>query len=560
MSTTFRPAPWAALHRELGLDPPPACNDLPFSEHIARNAEHFPERTVLQFFDREISCRELEQLVARCAGALAQLGVRRGDVVGLHMPNIPQYVIAVGAIARLGAIGTGVSPLLAPGELAYQLRDASVSVLVSLDTLAAGVLPRVEAMPACLRTVIVAGAGDHVGAPARPLPALPGLAVESWPALMARAEPVHAQTPVAWNDTFMIQYTGGTTGPPKGAMLSVRNLLFNAEQAAAYAPWNEDGSEVVYSPFPMFHVAGLSVNLNSVRYACRTMLFPDPRDIDTIVRQMRRHPPTRIGAVPTLYQMLLAHPGFHEVDFSRLRIALSGAAPLALEDRRRIEAVIGANRLSDVFGMTETGPVHVCNPPMRAKPDAVGIPIGAADTRIVDLETGTRELPFGEPGEIITSGPQVMKGYLNLPEESARALRVLDGRTWMFTGDVGWMDEEGYIHLCDRAKDMLIVGGYKVFSVEVEDKLMSLPEIAQCAVIGTPDTQRAGNEVVNLYVELAESAREQDENALRERILAFCRANLSPYKVPKLIHFIERIPLTPVGKIDKKALRAAPAA
>jgi long-chain acyl-CoA synthetase len=549
----FRPAPWAALHRELGLDPPPPCCDWPFAEYISRNAEHSGDRVVLQYLDREISCRELEREVARCAGALHALGVRKGDVVGLHMPNVPQYVIAVGAIARLGAIGTGVSPLLAPGELAFQLADSAVSVLVTLDKLAAAVLPRLGKWPPGLRSVIVAGAGDYLGAPAPALPDLPGLGVASWTALLDAAEPIHAQTPVAWNDTFMIQYTGGTTGRPKGAMLSVRNMLFNVEQMAAYAPWGED--EVMYSPFPMFHVAGLSAHVNAVRYACRTMLFPDPRDIDAIVRQMQRFPPTRMAAVPSMYQMLLAHPGFAQVDFSRLRLAGSGAAPLSLEDRRRIEAVIGKNKLSDVFGMTETGPVHVSNPPMRSKPAAVGIPVAAADTRIVDLETGTREMPFGEPGEIITSGPQVMQGYLNLPEESARSLRQLDGRTWMFSGDVGWMDEEGYVHLCDRAKDMLIVGGYKVFSVEVEDKLMSLPAIAQCAVIGTPDTQRAGNEVVNLYVELSDAGRGRDESALREEILAYCRANLSPFKVPKQVHFIDRIPLTPVGKIDKKALR-----
>ena len=278
--------------------------------------------------------------------------------------------------------------------------------------------------------------------------------------------------------------------------------------------------------------------------------------MDHICRQLQRFPPTRIAAVPTLYQMLVNTPAFGAVDFSRLKIALSGAAPLPAADRARIEAVIGHGKLSDVFGMTETGPVHVCNPPTRCKPAAVGIPVAGADTRIVDLETGTREMPFNEPGEIITSGPQLMQGYLNLPEESARALRVLDGRTWMFTGDVGYMDEEGYVYVCDRAKDMLIVGGYKVFSVEIEDKLKALGGVAQSAVIGTPDAGRPGNDVVNLYVELTPAARARDEDAMRAEILAFCRENLAPYKVPKRIVFVEQIPVTAVGKIDKKRLRA----
>jgi long-chain acyl-CoA synthetase len=306
----------------------------------------------------------------------------------------------------------------------------------------------------------------------------------------------------------------------------------------------------------MFHAAGLAIHIAGIRFGCRVLLVTDPRDVAFICAQLKRFPPTRIAAVPTLYQMLVDTPAFGEIDFSRLKTAMSGAAPLPGEDRRRIEAIIGPNKLSDVFGMTESGPVHVCNPPMRGKPTTVGIPVAGADTRIVDLETGSREMPFGEPGEIITSGPHVMLGYLNLPEESARALRELDGRKWMFTGDVGFMDEEGYITLCDRAKDMLIVGGYKVFSVELEDKLKSLDCIAQSAVIGTPDTRRPGNDIVNLYVELDAEAKRRDPETVRREINDFCRANMAAYKVPKNIVLIEAIPLTPVGKIDKKALRA----
>lgn len=265
--------------------------------------------------------------------------------------------------------------------------------------------------------------------------------------------------------------------------------------------------------------------------------------------------PTRLAAVPSLYQMLITCPAVAAVDFSRLKSAVSGAAPLAGDDRRKIEAVIGSGILSDVFGMTETGPVHVCNPPMRSKPTSVGIPVPGADTRIVDLETGTREMPVGEAGEIITSGPQVMKGYLNLPDESAKAMRVWQGKTWMYTGDVGYTDDEGYIYLCDRAKDMLIVGGFKVFSVELEDKLQALDCIASSAVIGTADEKRPGNDIVNLYVELTPAARERDPDEVKAEILAYCRDNMAPYKIPKAIVILDRMPLTAVGKLDKKALR-----
>ncbi|MBK9466938.1 MAG: AMP-binding protein [Gammaproteobacteria bacterium] len=551
----FRPAPWLALHRSLGLEPPPAFDDRPLAGHLALHAAHRPEAVAIQFHDRGIGYGELFTQGLRLATALRALGVAKGDVVGLHLPNVPQYLVAVTALSRLGAVGTGVSPLLAPGEIAFQLKDAGVKVLLTLDALAAAVLPRITDMPACLHTVIATGAGESLGLPCGPAPELPGLRTMRYPDLVGAAKADCPQTPVTGDDTFMIQYTGGTTGRPKGAMLSIRNLMYNPQQTEAYAGWSGGYDEVLMSAFPLFHIAGLSVHVAALRYGCRTLLIPDPRDMDFICRQLQRFPPTRIAAVPTLYQMLVNTPAFREVDFSRLKIALSGAAPLPLEDRRRIEAIIGANRLSDVFGMTETGPVHVCNPPMRCKPTAVGIPVAATDTRIVDLETGTREMPFNEPGEIIASGPQVMKGYLNLPGESARALRVLDGRTWMFTGDVGYMDEEGYVHVCDRAKDMLIVGGYKVFSVEIEDKLKALDCIAQSAVIGTPDTARPGNDVVNLYVELTPGARTRDEEAVRAEILAFCRENMAPYKVPKHLILIEQIPVTAVGKIDKKALR-----
>jgi len=552
----FRPAPWLPIHRALGLEPPPAFDDRPLAEHLAGHAQRKPEAVALQFHDRGLTFAELQAQSGRLATALRALGIGKGDVVGLHMPNVPQYVIAVAALSRLGAVGTGLSPLLAPGEIAYQMQDAGVQVLITLDALAAAVLPRVDPLPDCLHSVIVTGAGEYLGLPCGAAPDLPRCRVMRWPDLLGAARDDCAQTPVSADDTFMIQYTGGTTGRPKGAVLSVRNLMHNPQQAEAYAAWTGEDEEVLMSAFPMFHAAGLAIHVAGVRFGCRTLLIPDPRDLDFICRQLKRFPPTRIAAVPTLYQMLVNNPAFREVDFSRLKIALSGAAPLPLADRQRIEAVIGANKLSDVFGMTETGPVHVSNPPMRCKPASVGIPVAGADTRIVDLETGTREMPFGEPGEIITAGPQVMKGYLNLPEESARAMRVLDGRTWMFTGDVGYMDEEGYVYLCDRAKDMLIVGGYKVFSVEVEDKLKALDSIAQSAVIGTPDAARPGNDVVNLYAELTPAARERDPDEVRAEILAFCRENMAPYKVPKNVVLIEQIPLTPVGKIDKKVLRA----
>ena len=236
-------------------------------------------------------------------------------------------------------------------------------------------------------------------------------------------------------------------------------------------------------------------------------------------------------------------------------MAATGAAPLTSDDRRQIEEVIGEGRLCDAFGMTETSPVYIVNPPHRLKPACLGIPVPGADVKIMDVETGTKEMPTGEPGEIVTSGPHVMKGYLNLPEESAKAMREFEGKTWMYTGDVGFMDEEGYVSISDRAKDMLIVGGYKVFSVELEDKLKNLDFIANSAIIGVTDKARPGNDIVNVFIELSEEFKQADQADIEAQLMAFCRENMSPYKVPKKVHFIDAIPLTAIGKLDKKVLR-----
>ncbi len=549
----FNTPPWQAIYDELGIEVP-EIDDRPLGHFVEEHATARPDSVALQYFEREISYRELNELANRCANGLLCLGVTRDDVVGIHLPNIPQYVIALVACAKIGCAGSGVSPLMAPSEIAHQVGDAGISVLLSLDKLVESSLANIKEIPDCLKHVIVASAADYIS-PSEPAEfGIAGVACHHFLAMLDNAPAEYSQQPVAADDTMMVQYTGGTTGRPKGAELTVRSLMYNPLQCAAYSPW-ETGSEVVATAFPMFHAAGLAFTIASLRFGARLFLIPDPRDLEYFCQLMHRFPPTRLAAVPSLYQMLIACPDITGVDFSSLKIAHSGAAPLAGDDRRKIEAVIGENKLSDMFGMTETGPVHVCNPPMRAQPTSVGIPVPGADTRIVDLETGTKEMPVGEPGEIITSGPQVMKGYLNLAEESAKALRQWRGKTWMYTGDVGYMDEEGYIYLCDRAKDMLIVGGYKVFSVEVEDKLQELNCIALSAVIGTADEKRPGNDIVNLYVELTPAASKLEPDAVTAEILAFCRENMAPYKIPKLIRIIDQIPLTAVGKLDKKALR-----
>lgn len=547
--------PWQGVYDELGVEAP-SLDDRTLGYWVEEHGKSLAGNTALQYIDREISYRELDETSNQLANALISLGVSKDDVVGIQMPNIPQYLIALAAISKLGCTGSGVSPLLMPGEIVHQIEDAGITTLISFDALANSVLTQLPSIPARLENVIVAGAADYLAPIEVRVPDLAGVNCSTYLSAVDMASTAFEASPADWNDTWMIQYTGGTTGAPKGAEISVRNLMYNICQTSAYSPW-EIGKEVLATAFPMFHVAGLGVTVSAIRHGARALLIPDPRDIEFFCKQMTRFPPTQLAAVPTLYQMLLDHPSFADIDFSNLKVAITGAAPLTATDRERIEAAIGANTICDLFGMTETGPVHVCNPHKRSKAGSIGIPVPGADTRIVDLETGTEEMPFGEAGEIITSGPHVMKGYLNLPDESAKAMREWRGKTWMYTGDVGYMDDEGYIFLCDRAKDMLIVGGFKVFSVEVEDKLKALDMIAESAVVGTPDEKRPGNDIVNLYVELEPGAKDRDAEAIGKEIQEYCRANMAAYKVPKVVRVIDAIPLTPVGKIDKKVLRAS---
>ena len=544
--------PWLAHYTSLNINIP-KFEDRAFGSFIEEHARVRPEAIAMWYVSRGISYSEYNAHANRLANALTELGVNKGDVVGIHLPNIPQYLIMLAAISKVGAIGSGISPLLAPPEVAYQIQDAGIKVIITLNELAL-VLATMPQTPDCLKCTIATDAADLLAPTDFNVPVIKNCQVLTFLGLTQSASDEYTQANVHWNDTFMIQYTGGTTGKPKGAMLSQRNVMHNTEQSMAMNP-AQGSQETLLSAFPMFHIAGLANAIASAINGGLMILVPNPRDIDFICAQLKKHPANVMVGVPALYDMMVANQAFTMLNFSKLRVAVSGAAPLTRGSYDALSAIIGANKISDAFGMTETAPCYTVNPPKRYKLGSIGFPVPNAKVRIRDVETGNQDMPCGIPGEIICAGPQVMKGYLNLPNESAKALREIDGERWMFSGDVGYMDEEGYIFLCDRAKDMLIVGGFKVFSVEVEDKLSAIPEISACAVIGSEDKTRPGNDIVNLYVELSANYKNTPQDTLKNKILTFCRESMAAYKIPKHIHFIDTIPLTPVGKIDKKVLR-----
>lgn len=550
--------PWLATYEKLGVDwyQLPDVPEKTIADFIREYGESFADRPALVYFGATTSYSELDHLADKLANHLKSLGCQKGDVLGIQLPNTPQYVVGLIAAARLGMKVTSVSALLTPPEVIHQCNDASVKVLLTLDLLFNAMAPALENQIASLSEVIVSSATEML--PTAPNaevtnPQLGDAKVVGFNAALEGASAEKVEENVSFDDVLYLQYTGGTTGKPKGAQLTSRNILTNNAQADVFYGYRV-GEETVASAFPMFHIGGAAVMFNALRTASTFIVIADPRNIDQFVGEMKVFPPTVIANVPALFQMLVNSESFRALDFSQLRTAVSGAAPFSVDEINRLEEVIGKGKFCEVYGMTETSPVQTLNPANAFKPGFVGLPLPGTDLRIVDPENGVDEMPVGTPGEVVVSGPQVMSGYLAMPEASADALREHDGKVWMHTGDIGFLDEEGYLKICDRSKDMLIVGGYKVFSVEIESKLQSLPFVEMSAVVGRPDENRPGNDVVQLYVQRNDSEPLDDENQ-KAAIIEYCRANMAPYKVPKEIFFVDAIPLTSVGKIDKKALR-----
>jgi len=354
------------------------------------------------------------------------------------------------------------------------------------------------------------------------------------------------------DDLAFIQYTGGTTGPPKGAMLTHRNFVSDMIIFQKWLSW-EKGKGLGLSGFPFFHIAGLFTCANVIWLGWSQILIPNPRDTNHICKEIAKYQPTVLANVPVLYQMLLKNPKFKTLDHSKIKDMMSAAAPFPKESQEILESAVGKGKLIELYGMTETSPLTAANPSKGTKKlGSIGIPINNVDLKLIDPSTG-EEVPVGEPGEIYVKGPMVMKGYFNKPEETKKAL---DADGYMHTGDIAIMDEDGYLRIVDRTKDMIIVSGFKVFSAKLEDTLTKHPAIGTVATIGIPNPERPGSELVKAFIQLdPEYQYDGNEEALKADIINFAKENCSPYEVPKFIEISEEIPLTSVGKIDKKVLR-----
>lgn len=558
--------PWLKSYDD-GIPPEMDMPDGSLVDHFNGVAAKVPDAPAIHFLGVTLTYRELTAKADSFAQALIEAGCGPGDVIGINLPNVPQYLIAQLGTLKAGCAATGVSPLLTPREMAHQLSDCKAKALVTLDAILEHRLVGISDELPELKMVVVTGILDFLPAikrilarvlkkvPTGRVKPLPGKQVLNFMDVLSRYPSKDPGVEVKPDDHCQVQYTGGTTGVAKGTILTHRNLV---SQLTLVTNWLQMdwGKEVVLSGFPLFHIAGLALGLGTLFQGHRQILIPDPRNTKHIVGEMAKYRPTILVNVPSLYMMLLEEPGFKDLDFSRLGFCLSAASPFPAESIRELEAVIGDGILIECYGMTETSALATANPRLGTKKiGSVGVPLPNTRVRLMDLETGDKQVPVGEEGEIAVAGPIIMKGYLNKPEEAARTLREHDGEIWMHTGDVARMDEDGFFSIVDRSKDMLNVGGYKVFSREVEDQLYEHPAIEFCAIIGVPNPKRPGSELVKLVLQPTREYRDVDHEELKSSLIKFSTENFAPYKIPKIIEVVDELPLTPVGKVDKKALR-----
>ena len=564
--TVYDEKPWLKFY-ESRLSPD--CKSLAetYIDMLEKGLKFRPEIAAFYFLGITFTYKKLDQLSMRFASYIRQQGCNPGDVVGINLPNVPQYVIALAGALRAGCVVTGVSPLLVPKEMAYQLNDSGAKALVTLDAIYENRVQKIKDDIPKVTCIITTNIADYLPSykrilgkvtkkvPSGKVEPIKGKEVTSFKAALANTLPDISKTSVKTDDTCLIQYTGGTTGMPKGAVLTHGNMVANLTQGIQWLDLKMAGGTVC-SGFPYFHLAGLYFGMVSMAMVFTQCLIPDPRNTKNICKEIAAHRPSMMLMVPSLYQMLMDDPAFSKIDFSSCNACISGASPFSKEAINALEAIIGKDKVVELYGMTEASPIITMNP-LRGKKKigSVGVPLQSTLVKLVDVETGKNEVPTGEVGEIIVHGPQVMKGYHNKPEETANTLREFQNATWLYTGDVASMDEDGYFSIADRTKDMLIVSGFKVFSREVEEVLSEYKAVELCAIIGIKNPERPDSQIVKAVVQLSKEAQGKGQDVIKKEILEHCKENLAPYKVPKVIVFTDAIPLTAVGKVDKKVLR-----
>jgi long-chain acyl-CoA synthetase len=541
-------------HKAYAPEVPPRNDyeNITMPEALERTAKNYPNTASFILMGKKISFSQLNDLVNRFAAALADLGIQKGDKVALILPNIPQVVIATYAVYRLGAVVVMNNPLYTERELEYQLNDSDCKMAICLDLL----VPRILKLKANtgIETVIACHIRDYLPFPKKQLfPFVkkemhrktdPNQGVLDFLDLVGKYPPQPPRTDVTFDDLSTLLYTGGTTGVSKGVMLSHKNISVNVQQLKGWVFDAEEGKDVILGIFPFFHSAGYTAIMNhSIYRALSVPLIPRPEP-DIILEMTQKYRPDWFPCVPTIYVGVLNHPAFQKTDFSSVKGCISGAAPLAVETIREWENKVGAT-IIEVYGLTETSPLSHANPWRgKTKVGSVGVPVQDTDCRIVDLETGEKDLGVGESGEILLKGPQLTQGYYKKPQETADAIR--DG--WFYTGDIGYMDDEGYLFIVDRKKDMIIAGGYNIYPRDIDEVLFEHPKVQEACAVGIPDPYRG--ETVKAFI-----VGKPGESLTEDEVISFCKEKLAAYKVPKLVEFVNDLPKSNIGKVLRRKLR-----
>ncbi len=506
----------------------------------------FADRPAFRCFGQALSYADTDRLSRAFAAYLQnKLCVKKGDRIAMMLPNISAFPLAMLGILRAGAAQVNVNPLYTSRELEHQLNDAGAEVIIVFTGVSATLAEIVDRTP--IKQVITVALGDGTGAPlaSPPVDARLTNAVTFSDALAQGAGLAFEPVALSGDDLLFLQYTGGTTGVSKGAALSHRNLVANTEQFKAFIPDAlSEGPEVIVTALPLYHIFALMVNfIGFYSIGAENWLVPNPRDMNAFVAVLREARPTVFTGVNTLFGGLLMHPHIGAVDFSRLRVAIGGGAAVLPSTSEKWKALTGRDILEG-YGLSETSPILTLNPMTTPGFSAtVGLPLPSTDIKLLDA--GDNEAALGEPGEICAKGPQVMKGYWEKPEANAAAFTA-DG--YFRTGDIGVFDKKGFLKIVDRKKDMIIVSGFNVFPNEIEAIAAACEGVLECACVGRPD-EKTG-EAVRLFV-----AKTPGASLTEADVIAHCRRELTAYKVPKEVLFLEALPKSNVGKILRKDLR-----
>ena len=540
--------PW--VHRHVKIP------EISIYQALVNSAIKYSDRTAIDFMNTKISYRTLKAEVDTIASGLDGIGIKKGDKVAIMLPNIPQYITYFFAVLKLGGIVVQVNPLYTTREIKYEMEDSGCNVIVTMDEFIQKAMPL---YPSITGKIIAVRVKDYLPPLISNIYALSNIRKNT--KVVPDKNIIISKRPVSVRytgktaqinpeqDAALIQYTGGTTGEAKGAVLSHRNLISNAYQVIETLPEAYKEKTTYLSAIPFFHVYGMmTAMLTPIIQGSTIILVPDPRNTKMILSAIEKKKPTAFPGIPAMYHSLINYSNINKYNLKNVKICISGASSLPVELQKQFEKLTGSI-LVEGYGLSECSPVANVTPLVdedRAKYrrlGSVGLPAPDTYERIVSLEDGVSDMPVGEQGELLIKGPQVMMGYWNRPEENKKVLE----NGWLHTGDIARIDKDGYVYIVDRKKDLIIAGGYNIYPREVEDVIYENPKVSECAVIGIPDEHR-GENVKAVIVK-------KDSTLTEQEVIDFCRERLAVYKIPRIVEFRDSLPLTLVGKIDKKQLR-----